>query len=145
MQIKPGYGIDQLLFGMTQKDVIALYGTPSRTYSDEDDNAVLLYNDRKLRLTFYAEEEFRLGYMISALRKVSIGETSPIGLPASEAVSQLKANGFARWTSETFDTYENFVNEDQWIILQSEFGEIVKVELGAFIDGKSDAFIWRNK
>lgn len=145
MILKPGFGIDKLLFGMRQKDVIALYGEPSRRYEDDDDNVVFSYNDLKLRLTFYAEEDFRLGYLISAHPDTAIGDVKPIGVPAEKALATFKEAGFAKWTNESFDTYENYVNEEQWIILQSEFGQVIKLESGAFIDEKSDAFVWRVK
>ena len=36
-------GLDKLLFGMWQKDVIALYGTPNKTYDDDEGNVIFLY------------------------------------------------------------------------------------------------------
>jgi len=64
MKIKPKLGIDQLLFGMKQKDVIALYGKPDKQFNDEDQNVIYLYNTKMLRITFYSEEELKLGYLI---------------------------------------------------------------------------------
>ncbi len=58
-------GIDKLLFGMKQKDVEAIYGKPNKQFNDEDANIIYLYNDKKLRLTFYADENFRLGYILT--------------------------------------------------------------------------------
>ena len=57
MKVKLKYGVDQLLFGMKQKDVEALYGKPNKQYIDEEDNIVYMYNEHKMRLTFYDEEE----------------------------------------------------------------------------------------
>jgi hypothetical protein len=36
MKLNPKNGIDQLLFGMKQKDVIALYGAPNKQFEDDD-------------------------------------------------------------------------------------------------------------
>ena len=52
MKINLKNGIDKLLFGMKQNDVIALYGKPNRNYKDEDDNLIFAYNAQKMRLTF---------------------------------------------------------------------------------------------
>ena len=41
MKINLKNGIDKLLFGMLQKDVTALYGKPTKSYKDEDENYVL--------------------------------------------------------------------------------------------------------
>jgi hypothetical protein len=59
-------GIDKLLFGMKQNDVIAIYGQPDKQYKDEDDNVIFAYNSQKMRLTFYQEEAFRLGYIVAS-------------------------------------------------------------------------------
>ena len=41
MKINLKSGIDKLLFGMKQNDVIAIYGKPDKNYKDEDDNLIL--------------------------------------------------------------------------------------------------------
>jgi hypothetical protein len=56
MKINLKNGIDQLIFGMKQKDVTAIYGKPDRNYKDEDDNVIFAYNTLKIRLTFYKEK-----------------------------------------------------------------------------------------
>ena len=48
MKVKLKYGVDQLLFGMKQKDVEALYGKPNKQYIDEEDNIVYMYNEHKI-------------------------------------------------------------------------------------------------
>jgi hypothetical protein len=50
----------------------------------------------------------------------------------------------ANFTQEEFDTFENYFNEDNWIIFQTEFDEVVKVEVGAIINQK-DEFDWKFK
>lgn len=145
MTLIPGFGIDKLLFGMKRPEVEAIYGPASYEYKDEDDNHVLLYNEHRLRLTFYAEEEHRLGYIISSLSALSIEGLQPMGRPLTEVLDALKVKGFTKWAAERIDSCENYVNEANWLILQSEFGYVIKVELGALIDEKNDVFIWRTK
>ena len=64
MKLNPKNGIDQLLFGMKQKDVIDLYGTPNKKFEDDDSNMIFLYNDAKLRLTFYQDEDLQIRYKL---------------------------------------------------------------------------------
>ena len=66
MKLNPKNGIDSLLFGMKQQDVTALYGAPDKKFEDDDNNLIFLYNQHKLRLTFYEDEDFRLGYIITS-------------------------------------------------------------------------------
>ena len=59
MTINLKNGIDNLLFGMKQKDVEAILGKPNKQFLDDDKNVIYLYNKEKLRLTFYEDENLR--------------------------------------------------------------------------------------
>ena len=144
MKINLKNGIDKLLFGMKQNDVIALYGKPTKQYKDDDENVVFLYNAQKLRLTFYMEEDFKLGYIIGSDADLQVLDIKVIGRKIAEVKKDLAAKGLTKWTEEEFDTFENSFNEDNWMILQSEFGDVVKVEVGAIINDK-DEFDWKFK
>ena len=135
-------GIDKLLFGMKQNDVIAIYGKPDREYKDEDDNVIFAYNSQKMRLTFYQEEAFRLGYIVASHQDLTILGIQVIGKNSAEVKKQLAEKGLTKFTQDAFDTFENYFNEDNWIILQTEFDEVVKVEIGAIINSK-DEFDWK--
>ena len=132
-------GIDQLLFGMKQNHVEALYGKPDKQYNDEDRNIICLYNNQKWSLTFYEEEDFRLGYIICSNPEATILEKKIIGKNIDEIKSILP---FKSWTKEDFDTTENHFNESNWIILQSEFNDVIRIEMGAIINDK-DEFEWK--
>jgi hypothetical protein len=144
MKINLKNGIDQLIFGMKQKDVTAIYGKPDRNYKDEDDNVIFAYNTLKIRLTFYKEEDFRLGYMVASNPNLDLFGHKVINRKISEVKKELAAKGVAKFTQEEFDTFENYFNEDNWIIFQTEFDEVVKVEVGAIINQK-DEFDWKFK
>ena len=144
MKISPKSGIDKLLFGMKQNDVIALYGKPNRNYKDEDDNMIFAYNALKMRLTFYQDEEFKLGYIVASSSDLELFGNKVIGKNISEAKKDLATKGITKFTLEDFDTFENYFNEDNWFILQTEFDEVVKFEIGAIINSK-DEFDWKFK
>jgi hypothetical protein len=141
MKINPKNGIDTLLFGMKQKDVETLYGNPNKQFKDEDGNIIYLYNAKKLRLTFYEDEAFQLGYMIISNSEATLLDKKVIGRNVEEVKSELP---FKSWEQEDFDSTENHFNESNWIILQSEFGQIIRVEIGAIINDK-DEFDWKFK
>jgi len=142
MKINPKNGIDKLLFGMQQNDVVAIYGKPSRNYKDEDDNVIFAYNALKMRLTFYQEEGFRLGYIVASSPDLELFGNKVIGATISDAKKELATKGITKFTMEDFDTFENYFNEDNWFILQTEFDEVVKFEIGAIINAK-DEFDWK--
>ncbi|MGL4385781.1 MAG: hypothetical protein ACRCS4_10850 [Flavobacterium sp.] len=142
MKINLKSGIEQLLFGMKQNDVTTIYGKPDRNYKDEDDNVILVYNKLKMRLTFYQEEELRLGYIVASSPKLELFGNLIIDKPIASVKKELAAKGITKFTQEEFDTFENYFNEENWFILQTEFEEVVKFEIGAIINQK-DEFDWK--
>lgn len=132
-------GIDKLLFGMKQKDVESLYGKADKQYNDEDGNVICLYNVLKCSLTFYEDEDFRLGYIICSHPEATILDKKVIGKNVESIEAELP---FKSWTKEDFDTTENHFNENNWLILQSEYNDIIRVEIGAIINDK-DEFDWK--
>jgi hypothetical protein len=144
MKINPKHGIDKLLFGMKQADVISLYGKPDKEFKDDDKNAICLYNAQQWRLTFYEDEGFRLGYIISSHPDLVVSDAKIIGNKVEDVKSALLPLGFKSWEEEDFDMAENHFNEANWFILQSEFGTVTKVEIGAIINDK-DEFDWKFK
>jgi len=144
MKITPKIGIDKLIFGMLQKDVEALYGKPSKSFKDEDENTIYQYNALKLRLTFYKDESFKLGYIVGSSPELLLLDKKVIGRPVSEVQKELTSKDFAKWEKEEFDTLENYFNEENWMILQTEFDDVTKVEVGAIINAK-DEFEWKFK
>jgi hypothetical protein len=141
MKINPKNGVDQLLFGMKQNHVEAIYGKPSKQFKDEDGNVIYLYNNQKLRLTFYEDESFRLGYIITSNTEAAILDIKVIGENVGQVKNELP---FKNWEEEDFDSTENHFNESNWLILQSEFSDIIRVEIGAIIKD-SDEFDWKFK
>jgi hypothetical protein len=144
MKINLKNGIDKLLFGMKQNDVIALYGKPNRNYKDEDDNLIFAYNTLKMRLTFYQEEDLKLGYIVASSPDLDLLGNTIIGKTINEVKKDLAAKAIIKFTQEDFDTFENYFNEEHWFILQTEFDEVVKFEIGAIINSK-DEFDWKFK
>lgn len=142
MQIKPKFGIDKLLFGMKINDVKSLFGEPNKQFKDEDKNLIYVYNQLQLRLTFYEDEAFRLGYMICSNPDLLLYDAFVIGRKVEEIKNELEKHFYKTWEIEDFDLAENHFNEEHWLILQSEFDQIRKVEIGAIINDK-DEFDWR--
>jgi hypothetical protein len=142
MQIKPKFGIDKLLFGMKINDVKSLFGEPNKQFKDEDKNLIYVYNQLQLRLTFYEDEAFRLGYMICSNPDLLLYDAFVIGRKVEEIKNELEKHFYKTWEIEDFDIAENHFNEEHWLILQSEFDQIRKVEIGAIINDK-DEFDWR--
>jgi len=127
---------------MKQKDVTTIYGKPDRNYKDEDDNVIFAYNTLKIRLTFYKEEDFKLGYMVASSPELELFGNKVINRNITELTKEFTKKGLNKFTQEEFDTFENYFNEENWVIFQTEFDEVVKFEIGAIINEK-DEFDWK--
>lgn len=142
MKINLKNGIDKLLFGMKQKDVTTIYGKPSKEYKDEDGHQIVVYNSLKMRLTFYHDEDFKLGYIVASSAALDLFGNKIIGQKIADVKKELAKKNITKFTQEEFDTFENYFNDENWIIFQTEFEEVVKFELGAIINDK-DEFEWK--
>jgi hypothetical protein len=126
---------------MKQNHVEAIFGQPSKQFKDDDGNVIYLYNDQKLRLTFYEDEAFRLGYIITSNAEATLLGLNIMGKNVTQIKSELP---FKTWEEEDFDSTENHFNESNWLILQAEFDTIIRVEIGAIIKD-NDEFDWKFK
>ena len=143
MEIKLKYGIDNLLFGMKEHDVTKILCKPDSSYKDEDENVVFVYNSRKLRLTFYKEEDFRLGYMTTSNPIVKLFTTTLIGKNWSEVYPILEKNKIKSFESDMAEGVVSYFNEENWLFFHVDYNEIVKIELGAVFKEKEDDFDWK--
>jgi hypothetical protein len=142
MNINPRNGVGKLVFGMQQQHVIAVYGKPSKQFKDEERNIVYLYNQYKMRLTFYDDEEFRLGYIVVSNPEVTLFDKKILGRSPKEVQDELPQKAYKTWEVADEDGVESYFNEENWLMFIAEFGEITKVEVGAVFDN-NDEFDWK--
>lgn len=142
MEIKLKYGIDNLLFGMKEQDVTKILGKPDTKYKDEEENVVFMYNARKLRLIFYKEEDFRLGYMTTTNPIVKLFNTTIISKNWSDFFPLLEKNKIKPFETDTVEGMTSYFNEENWLFFHVDYNEIVKIEIGAVFSDK-DEFDWR--
>lgn len=142
MEIKLQHGLDRLLFGMTQKYVETLYGKPSRTIKDDEDNIIYIYNNEKMKLTFYADEDFRLGYITTANPDLQLLNSKIINTDWDIVQGNLAIQKIVKFDQHEEDGVQIYFNEDNWLMLYVDYNQVVKVEIGAIINNK-DEFDWK--
>ena len=138
MIINPKTGIDQLIFGMKRNNVVAIYGNPDKEFKDDESNIIWLYNDKKLRLTFYEDEDFKLGYIISSNDNLQLFSNSIINQNWNVVEKFVLDKGIKSLEKETFDSVDNFFNESNWMTFQVEFGTVIRFELGATFNNNDE-------
>jgi preprotein translocase subunit Sec61beta len=142
MELKLKHGIDNLLFGMKEQDVTKILGKPDTQYKDEEENVVFMYNSRKLRLIFYKEEDFKLGYLTTTNPMVKIFHTTFLGKNWSDVYPVLEKNKLKVFETDTSEGMISYFNEENWLFIHIDYNEIVKIELGAVFSDK-DEFDWK--
>lgn len=132
MKLKPGIGIGDVKFGMTQEEVVKILGEPDRIRDDsEDENKLYLeYNEHKLRLTIYVDEEARLGYMMCSNPALTFNEEKIIDRKIEDAYNHVFSELVQNWLQEEYDTFYSYGDEEYWITLNVEYGRILALELG---------------
>ena len=141
MKVNLKNGIGDLLFGMKQKHVEAILGKPNKQFLDDDNNVIYLYNNQKLRLTFYEDENFRLGYIITSNPEATVLDKKVIGKNIDDVKKSLPIKD---WDTEDFDSTTNHFNESNSLIFQTEFEQVIRIELGAIIND-NDEIEWKFK
>ena len=142
MEIKLKFGIEKLLFGMQKKDVEAIYGKPSLEYKDEENNTICVYNEYKMRLTFYIDESNKLGYITSSHPDLVLFSNIIIGKSWPTVAQLLTENKLVKFEEETTEGISQYFYEDYWLFLHVDYNEVVKVEVGAVFNN-NDEFDWK--
>jgi len=144
MTIKPGIGINDIKFGMSENQVLNLIGKPSKIIIDEDDedkNQVYQYDKLKLRLTFYNEYKGKLGYIRVANPKIVINGHPIIGIRIKD-VFKSYGTKVEDWNKEFYFTFNCYFNENKWTTLNEEYGTVTDIEFGYLFDKKGENPIW---
>lgn len=133
MILQPNVGIDNVHFGMTELEVIAILGEPNEILidpEDEDKNPVYQYNSLKLRLTFYTSENNRLLYLRTTHPEVAINGFQIMDAEIDKALDALESDR-SQWGIERYFSFNWYFLEEYWLTLHEEFGRVTQVEMGA--------------
>jgi hypothetical protein len=111
-------------------------------FKDDEDNIVYVYNKEKMKLTFYAEEDFRLGYMTMSNPELTLFANKIVHQSWDMVNGNLALQKITKFEATDEDGITMYFNEDNWLLLFVEYDEVVRVELGAVINDK-DEFSWK--
>ncbi len=142
MELKVKYGIDNLLFGTSIKFVEKNLGKCDVEYTDEEGNIKYQYNKLKLTLTFYKEANFKLAYIQCSSEDITLFNKKIIGQDINNILSFLEENGMDDFEYENYDSFATHTNEDNWLVLNEEYGEVNEVEIGVIIND-DDEYEWK--
>ena len=133
MEIKLGIGISNIKFGSSITDIEMLLGKPDEIRKDEEYGEfepMYIYYSEKIRLTFYKNENDRLGYMRCSNPELTINGKKIIGLKIREAKKAFKPIISSGWKLERYDFWHQYFLYKYWIILKCDYDEVTEIELG---------------
>jgi hypothetical protein len=143
MQLTPGRGVDNLVFGMQKTDIVKMLGKADRIFKAEDDENELIYqyNKLKLRLTFYEQEDGRLGYIRCANPAVEYDGRKIIGEPAASVAKDVFGDDMD-FEVEVYDFFDTYLDAESWIVLNVDYGNVTDIEIGVPYDDEEEVFVW---
>lgn len=142
MEINLKNGIDRLEFGMTQKYVEALYGKPNKTFKDDENNTIYVYNKERMKLTFYVDEDMKLGYITTTNPEIKLFGSTIINKEWDLVNGDLALNKITKFEKDSEEGIDIYFNEDNWLFFHVDYDEVVEVEIGAIIND-NDEFEWK--
>ncbi len=142
MKLKLKEGVDNILFGTSINFVEERFGKPDKIYEDEEGNKKYQYNKQKLTLSFYKEADFRLAYVQTSSEEIEIFASKIIGKDIDNVLDFLESKGIEDFKYEDYDSFETYTNEDNWLVLNVEYGIVDEVEIGVIIND-DDEYEWK--
>jgi hypothetical protein len=131
MILEPGEGFDEIKFGMTEEEVIALLGEPNvrriKDEEDEDRDIVYQYNELKVKLEFDAEDEL-LFHVRTTNPKAKLDGITIIDQPLDTFFADLKTKR-TDWEEEKFSSFNSYFYDEKCLSIAEEFGRIIDVHL----------------
>ena len=141
MNVEIGKGLSNIIFGMTENEVIATLGMPDRVIAGIDDNKEFLYNLFKLKLIFDSEEGNRL-YSIEVFKKeVTFLSTEVIGMSFDELLFFMKKNGYEDYEVDSYDYFDTVYFDDCSTYFTLEFNEVTSFDFSPLFKN-DDEIIW---
>ena len=128
MEIIPGKGLDNTLFGFDRVTLESIHGPPDKLDSDESHLPLLQYNE--LRSTFWLDEAGRLHWIQCQHPDVHIFGNPVIGQLGDRVISFISSKLEEKPEFEDYGSMESYHYNSAELELQVEYGTIVRVCFG---------------
>ena len=132
MEVKPGIGIGLVKFGMDKEEVEFLFGEPSEKEIDQEDEnkEIWIFNDEKMRLSFYPDEDYKLGYIETSNPELEFNGKKLLGLKIEEAKHEFVNRRIESWEQDKYSSFSVEFNEDYYLSLHQSYGELTEIHMG---------------
>jgi hypothetical protein len=143
MLLKPGKGLGELSFGMLPATVEQKLGKPDRIFvpEDDEDEFIYQYNGLQMMLTFYKQENDRLGYIRSSNPAITYNGVLLLNQPVKDIMNGAMKD-IKNWQIEKYDFFDTYLNEKDWLVLNVEYERISDLEMGVPVEG-DNLYLWK--
>ncbi|MGB0561638.1 MAG: hypothetical protein ACPGVO_07505 [Spirulinaceae cyanobacterium] len=149
MEIVIGSGVDNVLFGFTERQVVEKLGNPDKVWNidygnPEDRDIELTYNELRLVLKIEKENESRLGWIEVHNQNATLWGIHPWRTSKSELLALLVERLDEDYEIEEYRSMECYLFDENWVELQYEFDRLYCFKLGVLY-GEDDQPLWPNR
>ncbi|WP_286268710.1 hypothetical protein [Thalassotalea hakodatensis] len=141
MEITLGYGMDSILFGLSEQQVIASLGKPDKIFFTDEENKRLQFNELLLELSFEAENDHRLGWIEVHNNNVTIFGHRLIGKAMTEVIATISSELDSEPMIDDYGSFVSVTYEKEWLELQFSFNKLTNINFGVLY-GENDEPEW---
>lgn len=142
MEIKIGIGLNDIVFGIFQEDVINLLGKPDKILDTEkEDGIVYYYNNQMIKIKFDLLENGRLYSFEVHNPNAIMFNQEIINKEKDEILNLLKLNGYCDIVQKDYEFFETVFCKEVWSTFSFEFNKLTNIEYSPLSDN-NDRTIW---
>lgn len=130
MNIVLGYGIDNIVFGLREPNLVKLLGPANKRTVTESGNIDLQYYQSKLILKIEPENEERLGWIVVRNRQSRMLGINPWLMERTELLALLATALNQGYEFSDYDSMESYFFDNRWLELQYELGDLTSISFG---------------
>jgi hypothetical protein len=134
MKITFGQGIENILFGLNETEVVNRLGKPDKVTIDEYGNRELFFNSYKLVLKIEIENQNRLGWIEVHNSQAEFENINPWATEKNVLINLLCSQVTNSYEFEDYGFMESYFFPNYWLELQFEFNELVSINFGVIYD-----------
>lgn len=141
MKIVLGSGVDNILFGLTEHQIIQQLGAPDKIWLTDCGNRELMYFDLQLVLKIELKNDNKLGWIEVHNRSATLWGVNLWEVPRKELLELLFLRLNEEYEFEDYSSLECYSFYENWVELQFELGQLKCCNFGVLY-GENDQPLW---
>lgn len=132
MELKPYIGVDDLVFGLSEQEIRSRLGTPDlidEAWNDENE-LIYQYNEHKLRLSFYYEDNGQLSYIRCANESIRYNNHPIIGQNIKTIISDIFKIEDSNWEIEEYEFHQCYYSKKLNLSINVQYDSVTDIEIG---------------